>query len=240
MIKAVFFDVGSTLVYPYPDVPTVFNKVVADYGYSFSHAQVDAIMPEVWDYYEQEVAADSSFWADDERSHEIWVNMYALLSERLGIEGEVERREIGGRVHTMFKSAAHWELFSDVIPCFEQLRERGVKISLISNWGKDLRTILPGLAINEYLDDAVISAEVELHKPDPRIFRLALERLGIEPHEAVHVGDQLIADVEGAQAVGIMGVLLDRERTIGQYSITSLDELEGNIVARGGALPLIG
>lgn len=239
MIKAVFFDVGSTLLYPSPDVPTVYNKVVADWGYSFDYDEIDSHMPAVWDYYEQEVVVDSSFWADDERSHDIWVNMYALLSKLLGITDEQERLEIGARVHTAFKTSAHWALFNDVLPCFELLKERGLKISLISNWGVDLRPILADLPLNGYLDDAVISAEVKLHKPDPRIFLLALERLGIEAHEAVHVGDQLIADVEGAQAVGIMGVLLNREGTIGNYSITTLDELEGNIVARGGELPLI-
>lgn len=240
MIKAIFFDVGSTLLYPSPDVPTVYNKVVADWGYAFSYEEIDSFMPEVWAYYEEEVAADASFWADDARSHDIWVNMYALLSERLGITDDAERREIGSRVHTAFKTAAHWDLYSDVIPTLELLKERGLRISLISNWGKDLRAILADLPLDRYLDDAIISAEVELHKPDPRIFRLALERLGVEAHEAVHVGDQLIADVEGAQAVGMMGVLLDRERAIGQYSITSLHELEGNIVARGGELPRIG
>jgi putative hydrolase of the HAD superfamily len=77
------------------------------------------------------------------------------------------------------------------------------------------------------LDTIVSSAEVGLHKPDPRIFELACERVGVAPHEAVHVGDHHYADVLGASAVGMTPVLIDRQGTpVPGRAIGTLDALE--------------
>jgi len=79
------------------------------------------------------------------------------------------------------------------------------------------------------LDVVVSSAEVGLRKPDPRIFELALARVGVAADEAVHVGDHLYADILGAEAVGMYPVLIDRhngERPERCNFIRSLDELD--------------
>ena len=69
---------------------------------------------------------------------------------------------------------------------------------------------MDGLGLTPELETIVSSAEVGLHKPDPRIFELACERLGVDPVEAAHVGDHHYADIVGAQAVGMLPVLIDR------------------------------
>jgi putative hydrolase of the HAD superfamily len=99
-------------------------------------------------------------------------------------------------------------------------RTAGIKTGLLSNsWSTDHydRALL-----GELFDDLVISAEVGLHKPQPEIFRLACERLGVEPAEAVFV-DDLRENVAGAEAIGMIGVLhRDPEETVAR-----LEELLG-------------
>jgi putative hydrolase of the HAD superfamily len=91
--------------------------------------------------------------------------------------------------------------------------------------------LIEGLGIAEKLETVVSSAEVGLHKPDPRIFELACARLGLLPSECAHVGDHHYADVIGAEAVGMSPVLIDRfEGPVppedAHRFIRSLDELD--------------
>ena len=67
------------------------------------------------------------------------------------------------------------------------------------------------LGLSAYLDFVISSSDVLASKPDPAMFLAGLDNAGVEPQEALHVGDQYISDVKGAQAVGINAVLLDRD-----------------------------
>jgi putative hydrolase of the HAD superfamily len=92
------------------------------------------------------------------------------------------------------------------------LRERGVRIGLISNTGRTpgrvLRIILQRAGLLEHFDGLTFSDEVGIRKPDPRIFRWTLNKLGARSEAAAHVGDDATADVGGAQRAGLRGVYL--------------------------------
>jgi putative hydrolase of the HAD superfamily len=78
------------------------------------------------------------------------------------------------------------------------------------------------------LDEIISSADVRLHKPDPRIFELACRNLGVDPHEAAHIGDHHYADILGASAVGMKAVLIDRHGVMDPDlgAIADLDTIE--------------
>ncbi len=92
------------------------------------------------------------------------------------------------------------------------LRERGVRIGLISNTGRTpgrvLRIILQRAGLLEHFDGLTFSDEAGIRKPDPRIFRWTLNKLGARPEAAAHVGDDVTADVGGAQGAGLRAVYL--------------------------------
>jgi putative hydrolase of the HAD superfamily len=85
----------------------------------------------------------------------------------------------------------------------------------VSNWDVSLHDVLAELDWTARFDVVVTSAELGVAKPDPRLFLVALDALGVAPAGAVHVGDDLEADVAGARAAGVRPVLIDRERTAG-------------------------
>jgi putative hydrolase of the HAD superfamily len=101
-------------------------------------------------------------------------------------------------------------LFSDVIPELERLRSR-YKLALVSN--TDCFTMKPFFeaGYRKYFDCIAFSYETGLLKPDPRMFRLVLENLGVKPWEAVMVGDNLKDDVEAAISLGMKAVLIKRD-----------------------------
>jgi len=121
--------------------------------------------------------------------------------------------------------------FPDALPTLRGLHEQSKTLAVVSNWDPALPTLLAELGLAELLNFVLPSAEIGIEKPDGRIFRLALQRLGLRSQEVVHIGDQYEADVVGARAVGITPILLDRKgqtRHQDVICISSLAELTGD------------
>lgn len=105
------------------------------------------------------------------------------------------------------------------------VRDADLRAAVISNSNGSVRSILDTLGLTRYLDFVIDSTEVGVEKPDPRIFRLALERAEIEPAQAVYVGDLYSVDVCGARAVGMNAILLDPGQCWGARDCTSVLDL---------------
>jgi putative hydrolase of the HAD superfamily len=226
-VRAVFFDVGNTLLFPYPSVSHVVREVLADEGHMHDLSAIDAYLPLVDAYYEDRYRTDDTFWTDEGETSQVWIGMYSLLCRELGIEDGAER--IARRVYDEFGDPARWRAYEDVEPALVRLRARGLAIGIISNWDRRLEGLLGGLGLGSYLDTVISSASVGLRKPDPRIFELACERLGVSANDAAHVGDHHYADIVGASAVGMVPVLIDRwsgaDEGAGLF-VRTLDDLE--------------
>lgn len=121
-----------------------------------------------------------------------------------------------------------WWLDPDAVPLLIDLRHRGYKIGLVSNWDGTLAALCAewGLAEHvDYIGDSTVFGE---RKPSVAFFRHVLEQLGVAPEAAFHVGDTYDADVAGARAAGITPILLDslgcEERTC-DYRIAGLRDV---------------
>jgi putative hydrolase of the HAD superfamily len=112
-----------------------------------------------------------------------------------------------------------------VLPVLEELRERGLRLGLISNCSSEVGELWDGSRFAGLFDAVVLSADVGLCKPDPRIYGLALERLGVEPGEAIFVGDGESDELVGAEAVGMTAVQVGSRDGWAGERIDSLEEL---------------
>jgi len=106
----------------------------------------------------------------------------------------------------------NWALEEDTLPTLKKLEENGYRMGLISNAGddRDVQQLARGFGISQYFDFILTSATCSYRKPHPRIFELALSNWYFLPSEAVMVGDNLEADIRGAQSVGLYGIWLNR------------------------------
>jgi len=81
---------------------------------------------------------------------------------------------------------------------------------MISNWDERLHRLIEGLGIRDRLDPVIASYEVGFEKPDRRIFEAAVAASGVAPERSLLIGDEPVMDVEGAIAIGMKAVLVDR------------------------------
>lgn len=118
-------------------------------------------------------------------------------------------------------------VFDDVLPALRELRDRGLRLVVVSNWDCSLPEWLDGAGIGELVDGSVSSAVVGEAKPAPAVFEAGLRLAGCDAGEALFVGDSLESDVLGARAAGLRGVLVQRagDPPLGVEAVSSLREL---------------
>ena len=194
-IRAVTFDAGGTLIEPWPSVGHVYADIAARHGVHADPAKLNERFAQSW-------RAKQGF--DYSRAH--WLS---LVEEAFGGIAPVS----GGMfdsIYNHFKLATPWRVFEDVAPVLNELKARGLKLAIISNWDERLRPLLRELELDRHFDVMIISIEAGAHKPERKIFAEALRQLNLRPDEALHIGDGLREDVEGARGAGMRALLLDR------------------------------
>jgi putative hydrolase of the HAD superfamily len=125
-------------------------------------------------------------------------------------------------------AAIRFRAYPEVPAVLGRLRAAGARLAVVSNWDISLHDVLERTRLRALVDVVVISAELGAAKPDPAIFRAALERLGVTAREAIHVGDSVEHDVAGARAAGLEAILVARngaEAPTGVRVVASLDGL---------------
>jgi HAD superfamily hydrolase (TIGR01662 family) len=138
----------------------------------------------------------------------------------MGGEGE-SCRSVAQAITDRWLASENFELYEDVLPVLDLLRERGVKIGLVSNTSRDLGAFVDHFKLP--VDAWIWSGRHGKVKPSPSIFMVVLDELGVAPEAAVMVGDSLEDDVEGARALGMRAYLVDRDgRTESEDAIPTL------------------
>jgi HAD superfamily hydrolase (TIGR01549 family) len=212
-VQAVVFDVDFTLARPGPDLgPDGYRALGLRYGLDLDPSRYDRARAEAF--------AEVKRHPELDHDEEIWV----LFTERIivGMGGTGDTYAAAAEMERRWSQSHHFVLYDDALPVLERLRERGLKIGLLSNSARDLDEFV---AHHRLSADAVLTSHAHgKSKPHETIFRAMLERLAVEPEDAIMVGDTIEDDVEGALAVGMQAVLLDREGRFPDYA-GRLDDL---------------
>jgi putative hydrolase of the HAD superfamily len=201
VLKAVLFDVDFTLFRPGPELgPEGYRRLGERHGLLLDPDR----------YAPARAAAIQTLQRNHELVHdeEIWIAFTEQIV--LGMGGEPS-----GAWACAFDMVREWErhenfsLYEDALPVLDELRRHGLKIGLISNGQRDLEEF----ATHHTLEvDAVVGSKAHGRvKPHASIFVAALRALDVAPDETAMVGDSYEDDIEGARALGIRAILLDRD-----------------------------
>jgi putative hydrolase of the HAD superfamily len=221
----VFFDAGETLIHPFPSFHELFASVAQDAGYEVKpDAALEVqqrLAPHLVELADETGIENPSLSAED--SLNFWSHLYRRLLQEFGIQDE----RLVRKMYDTFSNSSSYRLFEDVLPTLDVLSDT-YRMGLISNFEEWLEEMLVELEVGHHFSVSIISGVAGIEKPDPEIYRRAVQKAGVVPRAAVHVGDSPSNDVEPAAKVGIVPVLLDR---YGRYPdadcarISSLSEL---------------
>jgi putative hydrolase of the HAD superfamily len=200
MPKAVIFDVDFTIAKPGPDLgPEGYVRLGARHGLALDAERYDSARRAAFETLKRHPELD--------HDQEIWILFTERIIEGMGGAGDTYPAAV--EMTANWEHAHHFELYDDARPALTALRSRGLKVGLLSNTERDLTDFVAhhGLAV-----DAVLTSR--LHgktKPHETIFRRMLELLEVDAADAVMVGDTVEDDVEGARAIGMRAILVDRQ-----------------------------
>lgn len=207
MIEAVFFDAGETLLRPHPSFAELFASICEENGAAVSPRAVrdvqERLAPHLVDLAEDTGVRNPTFSPEDSRT--FWTYLYRRFLDELDLGGA----GLEERLYARFSDSSSYMLFDDVLATLDALA-RDHRLGLISNFEGWLEERLVELEVGPRFEVTVISGVEMVEKPDPRIYRLALRRMGLPADRCAHVGDSITLDVEPAMALGMHAILVDR------------------------------
>ena len=212
-VKAVTFDVGGTLIEPWPSVGHAYAEVAQRHGVEVEPDVVTGQFVKAW-----QARGDFAYTKD------AWATIVDQSFD--GLTTTLPSRTFFDELYDEFATSKPWFIYPDVIASLAALKIRKMRMAVISNWDDRLRMLLESLELAHEFEVIIVSAEVGFTKPSPEIFQAAVEALQLPPAQILHVGDSEIEDHHGAQAAGFQSRWLCRDAAepIGNC-ITSLNDL---------------
>ena len=205
----VFFDLGYTLLdlVPFDEWAT---RICAEHAVGLLPEEVarchGGIVQEIAAFQGGE-GASSLYTASLEDTRGFWLSLFCRI---LDASGKAYPAHLPETLYERFTYSDSVRVYPDVVPALTALRAAGIRIGVISDWEAWCELMLRHLELYPLLDFALISGALGIGKPDPRLYRMALDQAGVSAERAVHVGDDPELDCEAAHSVGITPVLLDR------------------------------
>ena len=223
--KTIFFDAAGTLFYISQGVGYHYSRIAAKHDVQVDPLRIDKRFHDEY--------AKSSHTVSEHAEKQWWYDLVGSVFEGIHFPRFDSFFE---EVYSFFqqgdgKEERAWTLFPETMEVLEHLSALQHPIGLISNFDSRIEFILKDLNIFHYFKTITYSTEVGFAKPSVEIFQHALKKADCHPKDAVHIGDHLIFDVEGAQNAGIRAFLIDRDRKkqTGQNVIHDLREIYGNL-----------
>ncbi|OJA18242.1 hypothetical protein AZE42_05170 [Rhizopogon vesiculosus] len=210
-IRLVTFDALHTLITPRLPIYVQYSQTFAPY--------LGVLEPELlrqsFKVALKQVQKDKPAYQEDSGAEGWWSEVIKRTAIGAGADPQAvdsSLRHIVPSLMERFSSREGYKLFHDSLPVLRRLYDMNIRTALVSNTDTRMRPVLKDLGITSYLDPILLSEEVEIEKPDAKIFRLAFsaQPVAVGLQESVHVGDELDSDHRGARAAGMHALLLRR------------------------------
>src|ERR1043166_1468067 len=208
-LKAIFFDAVGTLFYLTRSVGHHYALVGEQVGLKLDADKLDRAFASAWKRMPPRPAVDRPRPDDDTGWWRELVDL--VLNDAAPSLNELDRDNFFEVAYEHFAEPGVWQLYPEISDVLEKLTPR-FRLAVISNFDGRLRFILENLGISNFFQHVFISSEVGADKPDPEIYRRALDLAQMQPNEVLHVGDDPERDWKGASTAGLSIFELDRSK----------------------------
>lgn len=206
----VFFDAAGTLFHTRGSIGEIYGRHAAEFG--LPGGKQETVQKQIQAAFVSALRERTPFLRDlgsggkiQEREREWW---RGVVSQTFSSVGDFP--QIGSffdHIYPLFQTARVWALEPHCREVLEGLRETGRSLGIISNFDSRLEPLLEALGVRAYFDTVVIPSLGSGVKPDREIFLLALQKAGAT--DALHIGDSLEEDYQGARDAGLNSLLYD-------------------------------
>jgi putative hydrolase of the HAD superfamily len=201
--RAVFFDAVGTLIFPAPPAAEIYSRVAERHGFRIS---VEEVRRRFLSAYRAEEDVDrAAGWVTSETREAM--RWRRIVGESL--KGVHDPESCFRELFQHFGRPAAWNVHSQARAVLEELRGRGLRLGIGSNYDARLLSIVAGLSeLRHLLDRVVLSARVGHRKPAAEFFREVARVADCQPDRILFVGDDMEGDYEGARRAGLRSALV--------------------------------
>jgi len=226
-VKVIFFDAVGTLIETRASVGEIYSRVAREFGFE---AGPQILQQNFARSFRRQPPLAFHAGTPEAALIELekgwWRNLVKAVFDGLGSFPRFQ--EFFDEIFERFRGQEFWRVFDDVAPALTELKRRGLKMGVISNFDSRLHDVLGACRLDHLFDSIHVSTRVGAAKPNTAIFQAALNYHSVEARHAWHVGDSLREDVEGAMAAGLNAILLDRDNRFAENApaprITNLEQ----------------
>jgi putative hydrolase of the HAD superfamily len=213
--KVIFLDAVGTLFGVKGSVGKVYSQIAQDFGVKVSPQVLDQNFAKSFKSAPSPIFIDAHVKDIPQREYDWWRIIALNTFEGAGVLQEFsDFSAFFSELYIHFGTPEPWYIYPDVPLALMNWRRLGVKLGILSNFDSRLYLVLQGLGLKEYFTSVTISTHSRAAKPDPEIFKIALNKHKCLPEEAWHIGDSIKEDYEAAKAVGMRGIWINRNPSV--------------------------
>jgi len=202
LVDAVFFDAVGTLIEPSPPAAEVYRATGHRFGLSHDLTVIDQRFREAFRA-EEDRDAESGWVVHERRERDRWRSIVGrVFPEALAVESMFEE------LWSHFARPEAWRVIDGVGPLLVSLQRRGLTLGVASNFDGRLHAIVDAVPELAPLTHRIVSSEVGWRKPSPRFFDAVAAAARCPPGRIAFVGDRRDLDFDGANAAGMIGILV--------------------------------
>ena len=222
---AVTFDAGGTMIYSDPSPGEIYAHHLSRHGRPVRAEDVGPVFRDAWADMQRRTSPGQDRYSSVPGGELAWWGAFVReVLRRLGHDARWE--PLLADLYEAFCDRSVWKVFPETVATLSELRSRGVRLAVISNWDRRLPEILRSLDLYDMFDTVTVSSIEGCEKPAPEIFCRTLERIDVDASSTIHIGDSPLEDYGGAENAGMGAVLIDRQGLFREEAYRRISSLE--------------
>ena len=208
-IAAVLFDAAGTLIELAEPIGKVYARIAQRHGFVFDSQQVETEFRRAW----KAMPPLGTKLPNGDRSEKGWWRwLVEQIIDELADGASGDHGNYFEELFAYYAKPTAWVICPETLSTLNRLKARGLRLAVLSNFDSRLLPVLDGLDLSQFFEEIYYSGAIGYAKPNPKIFAHAVDGLSLKPDQCLHVGDDPIADWQGAAKAGLQVFELDRPK----------------------------